>query len=400
MKKVGIWLKYGYYANKGGGFSYYDSLMTRLQINLFSEFELCFINPGQEPVSGSKIETISLCVIPDKFPGLKKLIKYIPILQKIIYKINIKLFGRFYANKLKNSGVDLIYYIIQGDEILPEFPYVFTIWDMGYFVTYPFPELVQKRNFEGRRRIFNNTLLKALLVFAESEAGKHDLIKYANISEEKIRVVPIFAGNVINLSVPIDDQQTILCDNNLQKEKYFFYPAQYWAHKNHITLLHAFSDFLNTYPEYKLVLTGGDKGNKSHVMNTCKKLNIEKSVIFMGFVKNEEIYTLYKNATALIMASFFGPTNMPPIEAMNLGCPVICTNISGHKEIMAEAALYFNPIDSLCLTNAMIQMVCEHDKYRNLTLDRAKSSVFNVDNAVKCIDTYLSEALKIRSTWS
>lgn len=400
MKKIGIWLRYGYSPSTGGGFSYYDTLMKKLQDTNFDGFEICFITLGKKAINGSGIETIPLGIIPDTIPFLRYLIKKCPRLIKLFTKVNTTLFCNHYNNKLKNNNIDLLYYVIQGEEILPDYPFVFTIWDMAYYVTYPFPELIKGRNFLGRKKTFDTILKKAIMVFSESEAGKKDLVKYANVLEKKIRIVPLFAGNVINLAVPEKEQQKILAKYELQTYKYFFYPAQYWAHKNHVTLLKAFRIFYENHSDFKLVLTGSDKGNKEHIINVCRMLGLSESVLFMGFVKNEEIFTFYKNANSLIMASFFGPTNMPPIEAMNLGCPVICSDTEGHKEIMSDAALYFNSIDETELSNAMEKMTAERSKYVELSGQRSELSIFNVHYAITQIERNLSEALKIRSTWN
>jgi len=45
----------------------------------------------------------------------------------------------------------------------------------------------------------------------------------------------------------------------------------------------------------------------------------------------------------MIMPTFFGPTNIPPLEAIAVGCPVAVSNIYGMPHQLGDAALYFNP---------------------------------------------------------
>jgi glycosyltransferase involved in cell wall biosynthesis len=54
---------------------------------------------------------------------------------------------------------------------------------------------------------------------------------------------------------------------------------------------------------------------------------------------------LYRGALALVMPSFFGPTNLPPVEAFALGCPVITSDLRGAREHFGEAAILVNPRD-------------------------------------------------------
>ena len=50
-----------------------------------------------------------------------------------------------------------------------------------------------------------------------------------------------------------------------------------------------------------------------------------------------------KKASLLSYVSFCGPTNIPPIEAMYCGCPVVCSNVYGMKQQVGNAALMINP---------------------------------------------------------
>ena len=61
---------------------------------------------------------------------------------------------------------------------------------------------------------------------------------------------------------------------------------------------------------------------------------------FLGLVPDEDIPALYEGALALVMPAYYGPTNLPPLEAVTLGCPVIYSDLPGCREQMGDAALY------------------------------------------------------------
>lgn len=63
----------------------------------------------------------------------------------------------------------------------------------------------------------------------------------------------------------------------------------------------------------------------------------------LGYVSDQEVRWLYEHARLMAMPSFFGPTNIPPLEAMQAGCPVAVSDIYGMRERYGEAALYFDP---------------------------------------------------------
>ena len=68
-----------------------------------------------------------------------------------------------------------------------------------------------------------------------------------------------------------------------------------------------------------------------------------KYVTVLGFVNNEKITYLYKHAVGMVMPSYFGPTNIPPLEAMALGCPVAVSNKYAMPRQVGNAGLLFDP---------------------------------------------------------
>ncbi len=69
-----------------------------------------------------------------------------------------------------------------------------------------------------------------------------------------------------------------------------------------------------------------------------------------------ELAWLYRHARALIMPTFFGPTNIPPLEAMALGCPVGVSGIYGMPEQCGSAALYFKPDDPADIASVLCRL--------------------------------------------
>ena len=70
---------------------------------------------------------------------------------------------------------------------------------------------------------------------------------------------------------------------------------------------------------------------------------MEHFVTVLGFVSDRKMVYLYKHAMGMVMPTYFGPTNIPPLEAMALGCPVAVSNNYAMPEQIGKAALYFHP---------------------------------------------------------
>ena len=61
------------------------------------------------------------------------------------------------------------------------------------------------------------------------------------------------------------------------------------------------------------------------------------------YIKNEHMYSFYKQASVTAYVSFCGPTNIPPVEAMYSGCPLICSNKYGMKNQIKNGGLLIDP---------------------------------------------------------
>jgi glycosyltransferase involved in cell wall biosynthesis len=126
---------------------------------------------------------------------------------------------------------------------------------------------------------------------------------------------------------------------------YLLYPAQFWAHKNHVNLLLALRLLKEQGLALELALVGSDMGNRAHVERTIADCGLAGQVKVLGFVPQEDLVGLYREALALSYLSFCGPENMPPLEAFALGCPVLASRIAGAEEQLGDAALLVDPAD-------------------------------------------------------
>jgi glycosyltransferase involved in cell wall biosynthesis len=264
-----------------------------------------------------------------------------------------------------------------------------------------FPEFVE--DYAVRDEWFRVYIQKGLAIIVESEASKIEFARFYNIDEDKIDVIPLFPGGVVDIRVPIPEQETLLAKFNLTPLSYFFYPAQFWGHKNHYNLILAFKDFLRQSGrrDVRLILTGSDKGNKDYIKSVIHEHGLGDNVNILGFVSNEEMYTLYKNALALTMSTFLGPTNMPVLEAMALGVPVICSDLSGHRESCRDGVLYAHPTDRSQWTAAMHAVLDQGHRDQLLAKAAAvnATSGFNIENAVRQLERILLKYVYIRGAF-
>lgn len=404
--KIGVWLNENWKPETGGSYSYYDRLIHGFDTyNFDDKIEIVFVKEGDSPTSLNRP-----CISLDntnhtKVSFVEKILIKIPLIRDhFLHRISERQKRdrqNLYLQTLKNAGVKLLYYPIQHTCIhsLLSFPFIATNWDLGHRSTWTFPEVASESNFNHREWFYNNVLPRALMVVCESEAGRDELIRYTHLNPDRLKVSRIFSGEVSSVNVQEQKQCEILDSLKLKRHGFFYYPAQFWAHKNHYTLLLAFSRFLYDHTDCRLVFTGSDQGNEGYIKSVCSDLGIGDKVVFAGFVSTEVVSTLYHNAIALVMPTLMGPTNMPLLEAMELGCPVICSDFNGHREELVDAALYVNPLDSQNICDAMVKVFNNRDKYTRLIMAHNSECLFKFDLFLNSINKIFLDAVHLRNFW-
>lgn len=200
-----------------------------------------------------------------------------------------------------------------------------------------FPEVGGGHIGEERNEKYINICKGSDGVLVDSVLGKEQVLEcYGNLVDglnSKVYVLPYIAPDYIYGKEQVIETFT----------KYILYPAQFWKHKNHIRLVRAVSRLRDKGINVNLVLTGTEKNNKVNVERLVKELALGPQIQILDYVTNEQLVYLYRHARALAMPTFAGPTNIPPLEALAVGCPMILSNNFAMQEQAGDAALYFNP---------------------------------------------------------
>lgn len=300
-------------------------------------------------------------------------------------------------NLLKINQIDITLSLVPGSPVV-DYPYITTVWDLQHRLNPYFPEVSISGEWDNREKFYLKMLRQAAFIITGTEVGKAEIEKFYHVPAERIKVVPFFTPQFTSTSNLTD--QDIIKKYNLPSQ-YLFYPAQFWPHKNHIGLLLAIKLLKEKYDiEFPLVFVGSDKGNESYVREMVQKLNLSQQVYFLGFVPQEDMVNLYGHAFALTFMTFFGPDNLPPLEAMALGCPVIASNVSGAKEQLGDAALLVDPKKPEEIAEA-IKSLSEDSALRQDLIERGliRASQWTAQDYVKEIFSVIDDFEAIRRCW-
>ena len=254
---------------------------------------------------------------------------------------------------------------------LEEINYITTVWDLSHRDDLEFPEVRWDRQFEMRESTYRALLPRATAIFVDSELGMKNVLYRYGIDKERVHVMPFQAAAATRDALSLEPRATIdvHAKYNLGVP-YVFYPAQFWAHKNHVYLLEGLQVLDERYGiRVGAIFSGGDQGNLSYIQSCVSMMNLEDRVRFVGFVDNEEIPELYLQSVALVMPSYFGPTNLPPLEAFELGVPVLYSDKEGLRDQVGHAALLMDLNDPVSMADHLKDLL--YDRQLNLRLIEA-----------------------------
>jgi glycosyltransferase involved in cell wall biosynthesis len=275
------------------------------------------------------------------------------------------------SDTLKKHGAQCAWML--GGTLVPlDMPYVATIWDAQHRVQPWFPEVSAHGEWRERERLYAEYVGRAAAVITGTEVGAHELRNaYGDVSGA-LQVVPmptpsfaIAAGLRPRPGRPSD-----------VPARYLLYPAQFWPHKNHITAVRVIAALNRMQDPPELICVGADKGTKEHVMREANALGVGHRVHAPGFVDQSRLVSLYRHADALLYPSLFGPDNLPPLEAMALGCPVVAARVEGADEQLGKAAVLVEPFNVEGYVDAIRRLREEpywHDALVELGRERARS---------------------------
>jgi glycosyltransferase involved in cell wall biosynthesis len=228
-------------------------------------------------------------------------------------------------------------------------PRISTIHDIACFDVDP--KFFSPRGLRYRSRLCTeNAIDFSKKIITVSEFSQKRICDKFHVSKDFVKHIPIKLGTRIYSDANAKRSSVILNKYKLKPQKYFIFCSSWWKNKNHYVLMKAFNKFAEKNLEIKLILVGQHLG--IFESRPIQEFSSDR-IIITGFVPDEDLGILLKNALAFIHPSVYEGFGMPIIEAMANGIPVACSNVSSLPEIAGSAALLFNPFDVDSITQAM-----------------------------------------------
>lgn len=186
-------------------------------------------------------------------------------------------------------------------------------------------------------------------LICNSKQTQQDLVNFLQIDPAKT--------SVVYLGFMHANRNTLFYENTLEKP-YLLYVGDRAGYKNFTGLLRAISSSRLLQSEFRLICFGGGSFTNSE-RDLMRALGFNSSDVVQVSGTDNLLANYYKNAAAFIYPSLYEGFGIPPLEAMSASCPVTCSNTSSIPEVVGDAGLYFNPLDTDDMKNAIEQLVSD-----------------------------------------
>ncbi len=177
-------------------------------------------------------------------------------------------------------------------------------------------------------------------IIAVSKNTREDLMNLYKVPGEKVAVV--YEGYEENFKLEISNFKKK--SNDPIPKPYLLFIGRLEERKNIIGIAQAFEVLKEKYKiPHKLVLAGRPGYGYEKIRAEIAGSPIKDEIIFPGFVKDEEKFSLIQNADVFLFPTFYEGFGIPVLEAQSLGVPVVVSNVSSLPEVANGSAVLVDP---------------------------------------------------------
>lgn len=255
---------------------------------------------------------------------------------------------------------------------------VITVYDM---VSERFAEEFGGSRFTDTKRI---AVSRADHVLCISESTRRDLIELFGIPVERTSVVYL---GYDELAAPFSAQKS----TQNGSRPYLLYVGSRGGYKNFAGLMWAFASSSYLKSGFSVMCFGGG-GFSSDELALFRQLQLSEVHVRQIGGNDGMLASIYANAAAFVYPSLYEGFGIPPLEAMSLGCPVICGNTSSIPEVVGDAGEYFDPNDTESMRVAIEAVLQSTGRSQELVAKgHARRSLFSWQRCAReTLDVYRS----------
>ena len=271
----------------------------------------------------------------------------------------------YFDYKLKNKNPDIIHltYFNEKNFYASKAKKVITEYDL---IKEKFYAEKYQDQIEYKKELFK----KVDQIICISNNTKKDLQQEYSIDASKISVVHLAVNKDKNVR-----------ERSLNIRPFILYVGLRERYKNFLNAIKAYARSNKLKLNFDFVCFGGGNFSKNEE-ELFRNLSLDRSRIHYFEGNLLDLNYFYKKARIFVFPSLYEGFGIPLLEAMNMECPVMCSDTSCFPEIVKDAAILFDPTDIESLEFKMEKLI--YDDQLLLNLKKKGSDNLNNYSWKKC----------------
>jgi alpha-1,3-rhamnosyl/mannosyltransferase len=228
------------------------------------------------------------------------------------------------------------------------------------------PEFVSQSLRKFKNSAFKKTAHWANHIITISEYSKKDIVKYFDIDEDKISVVPLGVNEAFFQRVSDSKKKEVLKKYRL-KSSFFVSVGTLQPRKNISRLIEAFELLPKEIQSANnLVIIGKYGWGEEELLTKLKSKELNKNIHWLQTVSDDELYALLQSSVGMVYPSLYEGFGLPLLEGFASGIPVVASNSTSLPEVGGDAVLYIDPYNSHDISDKMLRLVSSTELSKGL----------------------------------
>jgi len=229
-------------------------------------------------------------------------------------------------------------------------PVVTTIHDISFRLL--------PRCFPLKHRLLLNlsvplSMRRAAKVITVSHSSRQDILRVYRLPEEKVVAIPNAADERCQPVNRSQAEQTLKMHYGITTP-FVLMVGVLQPRKNLPLAVQAFARAVVPADlPHRLVVMGKAGWGTDALLRAVSRWNVQSRTVFTGYVPDEHLPHFYSAADALMYPSLYEGFGLPPLEAMQCGCPVLASDIAVMREVVGEAGMLLPPTDPVVWAQAL-----------------------------------------------
>jgi glycosyltransferase involved in cell wall biosynthesis len=319
--------------------------------------------------------------------------QFVKLKQKNLYHQFSNYYYRRHT-KIINAACDVLYF---PNTVMNPYNYtVPTVLSMHDIQQVHFPQFFTSIERKSRKIMYELSAEHATYMQASSRQMKGDFCSHFKLKDKKVFI--IHEGVSVKEFKQSAYNKQLFAKYSIP-EKFLFYPAQLWPHKNHITVLKALHELKSTKGiTIPLVLTGAKFSAYDEMMSFIQQHNLS-NVYYLGKVPFADLLAIYRASYYLITAVLYESSSLPILEAAASGTAILASDTDANRELGETLYIQFFPTTDVQCLATKLQEIWNDEEGRNKAIEHNRSAIHHF-NWERVAEKYIEQFSRIKNEFN